>query len=70
MRLIKLFSLAKGFFVLFFIGAFLTAFHQWTYSNVPLFTQYLIKTLLEGFPAFAQHVSKKSLVNPLATKFP
>jgi ATP-binding cassette subfamily B protein len=46
MRLIKLFSLAKGFFVLFFIGAFLTAFHQWTYSNVPLFTQYLIKTLL------------------------
>jgi len=46
MRMIKLFSLAKGFFVLFIVAAFLTAFHQWTYSNVPLFTQYLMKTLL------------------------
>lgn len=46
MRFIKLISLAKGFFVLFMIAAILTAFHQWTYSNVPLFTQYLVKTLL------------------------
>ncbi|MDO9629687.1 MAG: ABC transporter ATP-binding protein [Acholeplasmataceae bacterium] len=46
MRIIKLFSLAKGFLVVFMVAAFLTAFHQWTYSNVPLFTQYLIKTLL------------------------
>ncbi|MCR3906806.1 MAG: ABC transporter ATP-binding protein/permease [Tenericutes bacterium] len=46
MRIIKLFGLAKGFLVLFMVAAFLTAFHQWTYSNVPLFTQYLIKTLL------------------------
>ena len=46
MRMIKLFSLAKGFFVLFIVAAYLTAFHQWTYSNVPLFTQYLMKTLL------------------------
>ena len=46
MRMRKLFSLAKGFFVLFMVAAFLTAFHQWTYSNVPLFTQYLMKTLL------------------------
>lgn len=47
MRTIKLFNLAKGFSVLFLVAAFLTAFHQWTYSNVPLFTQFLIKTLLE-----------------------
>lgn len=46
MRIIKLFGLAKGFLVLFMVAAFLTAFHQWTYSNVPLFTQYLIKALL------------------------
>ncbi len=46
MRVIKLFRLAKGFFVLFLIGALLTAIHQWTYSNVPLFTQFLIKTLM------------------------
>ncbi len=46
MRIIKLFSLAKGFLVVFMVAAFLTAFHQWTYSNVPLFTQFLIKTLL------------------------
>lgn len=46
MRMRKLFSLAKGFLVLFMVAAFLTAFHQWTYSNVPLFTQYLMKTLL------------------------
>ncbi|AUD65043.1 hypothetical protein BK011_04875 [Tenericutes bacterium MZ-XQ] len=46
MRTIKLFSLAKGFGFLFLIAAILTAVHQYTYSNVPLFTQYLIKTLL------------------------
>lgn len=46
MRIIKLFRLAKGFTVLFMVSALLTAFHQWTYSNVPLFTQYLIKTLV------------------------
>ena len=46
MRTIKLFSLAKGFVFLFLIAAILTAVHQYTYSNVPLFTQYLIKTLL------------------------
>lgn len=46
MRVINLFRLAKGFLVLFLVAALLTAIHQWTYSNVPLFTQYLIKTLL------------------------
>jgi ATP-binding cassette, subfamily B, bacterial len=46
MRSIKLFRLAKGFLLLFMVAAFLTAFHQWTYSNVPLFTQFLLKTLL------------------------
>lgn len=46
MRTIKLFNLAKGFFVLFVMGIIITAVHQYTYSNVPLFTQYLIKTLL------------------------
>ena len=46
MRTIRLIRLAKGFLILFLVSAFLTAFHQWTYSNVPLFTQYLIKTLL------------------------
>ncbi len=47
MRTIKLFNLAKGFVFLFLIAALLTTIHQYTYSNVPLFTQYLIKTLLE-----------------------
>ncbi|MBN2299583.1 MAG: ABC transporter ATP-binding protein [Acholeplasmataceae bacterium] len=46
MRVINLFRLAKGFSILFLIGALLTVVHQWTYSNVPLFTQYLIKTLM------------------------
>ena len=46
MRILKLFSLAKGFVVLFMVAALLTAFHQWTYSNVPLFIQYLMKVLL------------------------
>jgi len=47
MRTLKLFNLAKGFMFLFLIAALLTTIHQYTYSNVPLFTQYLIKTLLE-----------------------
>lgn len=47
MRTLKLFSLAKGFFILFLVAALLTIFHQYTYSNVPLFTQYLLKTLLD-----------------------
>lgn len=47
MRLIKLFRLAKGFWVLFGIAVLFIIFHQYTYSNVPLFTQYLIKTLIE-----------------------
>ncbi|MCF7932221.1 MAG: ABC transporter ATP-binding protein/permease [Acholeplasmataceae bacterium] len=47
MRVKRLFALAKGFIILFIVVALLTAFHQFTYSNVPLFTQYLIKTLIE-----------------------
>lgn len=47
MRTLKLYSLAKGFILLFVIAALLTVFHQYTYSNVPLFSQYLIKILLE-----------------------
>jgi ATP-binding cassette, subfamily B, bacterial len=47
MRTLKLFNLAKGFMFLFLIAALLTTIHQYTYSNVPLFTQYLIQTLLE-----------------------
>ncbi|MFU8792644.1 MAG: ABC transporter ATP-binding protein [Acholeplasmataceae bacterium] len=47
MRLIKLLFLAKGFVVLFLIASTLTIIHQFTYSNVPLFTQYLFKVLLE-----------------------
>lgn len=47
MRLIKLFRLAKGFWVLFGVAVLFIIFHQYTYSNVPLFTQYLIKTLIE-----------------------
>ncbi|MCK9235579.1 MAG: ABC transporter ATP-binding protein, partial [Acholeplasmataceae bacterium] len=46
MRTVKLFRIAKGFYFVFFITALLTIIHQFTYSNVPLFTQYLIKTLL------------------------
>ncbi len=46
MRVKKLFSLAKGFWVLFFIVILFVIIHQYTYSNVPLFTQYLLKTLL------------------------
>ena len=46
MRTIKLFNLAKG--IPFFICScsIITTIHQYTYSNIPLFTQYLIKTLL------------------------
>jgi ATP-binding cassette, subfamily B, bacterial len=47
MRIFKLFFLAKGFLVLFIIASSLTILHQFTYSNVPLFTQYLFKVLLE-----------------------
>lgn len=47
MRLRRLLGLARGFFVLFLVAAFLTAFHQWTYTNIPLFTQYLIRHLLQ-----------------------
>jgi ATP-binding cassette subfamily B protein len=52
MRTRKLLRLAKGFSILFIIAGLLTIIHQWTYSNVPLFTQYLIKTLL-GHPGIA-----------------
>lgn len=52
MRTRKLLRLAKGFSILFIIAGLLTVIHQWTYSNVPLFTQYLIKTLL-GHPGIA-----------------
>ena len=47
MRTRKLLRLAKGFSILFIVAGSLTIIHQWTYSNVPLFTQYLIKTLLK-----------------------
>ncbi len=47
MRVRKLFSLAKGFWVLFFIVVLFIIIHQYTYSNVPLFTQYLLQTLLK-----------------------
>lgn len=45
MRTRKLFSLGKGFTVLMILAALLTIFHQMSYSYIPLFTQYLIKTL-------------------------
>ena len=45
MRAIRLFKLAKGFWVLFLVAALFVVIHQYTYSNVPLFTQFLIKTL-------------------------
>lgn len=47
MRVMRLLKLAKGYWVLFVIAVLFTAIHQYTYSNVPLFTQYLIKTLME-----------------------
>ncbi len=47
MRVIRLLKLAKGYWGLFVIVIVFTAIHQYTYSNVPLFTQYLIKTLME-----------------------
>lgn len=62
MRTIRLFNLAKGFFVLVLVAALLTAFHQWTYSNVPLFTQYLIKSLLEQ-PGIADSAVTVNRVN-------
>ncbi len=46
MRVIKLFKLAKGFWALFGVAVIFVIIHQYTYSNVPLFTQYLFKTLL------------------------
>ncbi|MFA5560343.1 MAG: ABC transporter ATP-binding protein [Acholeplasmataceae bacterium] len=48
MRVLRLYSLAKGFLVLFISAIALTVLHQYTYSNVPLFTQYLIKVLGAG----------------------
>ena len=47
MRVIKLFRLAKGFWILFFVAVLFVIIHQYTYSNVPLFTQYLIKILID-----------------------
>jgi len=47
MRMINLFKLAKGFWVLFFVAVIFVIIHQYTYSNVPLFTQYLIQTLVK-----------------------
>jgi len=47
MRTIKLFQLAKGFWFLFAIAVVFIAIYQFTYSNVPLFTQFLINTLIE-----------------------
>lgn len=46
MRVIKLFKLGKGFWMLFFVAVLFVAIHQYTYSNVPLFTQFLIQTLM------------------------
>ncbi|MFP4187705.1 MAG: ABC transporter ATP-binding protein [Acholeplasmataceae bacterium] len=62
MRNIRLFKLAKGFLVLVLVAAVLTAFHQWTYSNVPLFTQYLIRSLLEQ-PGIADSAVTVNRVN-------
>jgi len=47
MRVIKLFRLAKGFWFLFIVAVLFVVIHQYTYSNVPLFTQYLIQTLVK-----------------------
>jgi ATP-binding cassette subfamily B protein len=47
MRVIKLFRLAKGFWFLFIVAVLFVIIHQYTYSNVPLFTQYLIQTLVK-----------------------
>ncbi len=46
-RVIRLLKLAKGYWVLFVVAMLFVAIHQYTYSNVPLFTQYLIRTLME-----------------------
>ncbi len=47
MRVMRLLKLGKGYWVLFFVAVLFTAILQYTYSNVPLFTQYLIQTLME-----------------------
>ncbi len=62
MRTKKLFNLAKGFSIFFVIIGILTVIHQWTYSNVPLFTQYLLKTLL-GIPGVGQDIEPIGQVN-------
>ena len=62
MRTIKLFKLAKGFSILFIFAALLTTIHQYLYSNVPLFTQYLVKTLLEQ-PGIADNTVSVGEVN-------
>jgi ATP-binding cassette, subfamily B, bacterial len=62
MRTIRLFKLSKGFVILFIIAIILTIIHQYTYSNVPLFTQYLIKTLLAQ-PGIADNSISVGTVN-------
>lgn len=47
MRVIRLLKLAKGYWLLFLLAVLITALHQYINSNVPLFTQYLIKTLMD-----------------------
>lgn len=62
MRTKKLFRLAKGFLVFFLVTSLLTIIHQWTYSNIPLFTQYLFKTLLAQ-PGVGQDLQPIGSVN-------
>jgi ATP-binding cassette, subfamily B, bacterial len=47
MRVKKLLKIGKGLYALMMIAIFLAIINQFTYSTVPLFTQYLMKTLLE-----------------------
>lgn len=47
MRIINLLRLAKGFLIFFLIVTILIIVNSWTYSNVPLFTQFLIQSLIE-----------------------
>ena len=55
MRLKSLFKLTKSHYIAFIALSLLVVFHRFSYSYVPLFTQYLIKSLYMYFDPLNQN---------------
>lgn len=69
MRLKSLFKLTKSHYIAFIALSLLVVFHRFSYSYVPLFTQYLIKSLYMYFDPLNQNFKDINLPNFIISFF-